>query len=377
RSEFARWGPTTNPSRACRSARPTRSAQRSLPARRCSSKSPWTSPGTPTSLPRSSGGKGRRSKASPSIPAGAVSRKSMMKGALFSASQASTKPPPPMPLLLGAVTPATRAAAIAPSAAVPPARNTAMAASVAWTLSVAAARRGAGTVSVLCPRASGAAESIAGTRPRAPAQVLQREGASGVGAAAGRLESMSPDGLPRAAAAGREKVGPAEGPRPGGGAGPVPSLGFPIPMRFLFVMDPAARMLPDTDPTFAFLRSAQGRGHICLHCEPQDVSLVEGRVVARVRSVTVSSTEPFVTLGSPEVVDLTELDAIFVRKDPPFDTAYLHLTQELDLVKDQTLVVNDPAGLRDANEKLFAFRFARWMPRSRVTRSPEEILHFV
>lgn len=148
-------------------------------------------------------------------------------------------------------------------------------------------------------------------------------------------------------------------------------------MRFLFVMDPAATMLPDKDTTFAFLRSAQGRGHICLHCEPQDVSLVEGRVVARVRSVTVSSTEPFVTLGSPEVVDLTELDAIFVRKDPPFDTAYLHLTQELDLVKDQTLVVNDPAGLRDANEKLFAFRFARWMPRSRVTRSPEEILHFV
>ncbi len=176
---------------------------------------------------------------------------------------------------------------------------------------------------------------------------------------------------------GGKRSAQAGGRRWSGGAEPVPSLGFRIPMRFLFVMDPAATMLPDKDTTFAFLRSAQSRGHTSLHCEPPDVSLVEERVVARARPVTVSSKEPFVTLGSPEVIDLTELDAIFIRKDPPFDTAYLHLTQELDLVKHRTLVVNDPAGLRDANEKLFAFRFARWMPRSRVSRSSEELLSFV
>lgn len=148
-------------------------------------------------------------------------------------------------------------------------------------------------------------------------------------------------------------------------------------MRFLFVMDPAATMLPDKDTTFAFLRSAQTRGHLCLHCEPRDVTLAEGRVIADVRALRVSAEAPFVTLEAPETVELAELDAIFVRKDPPFDTAYLHLTQELDLVKHRTLVVNDPAGLRDANEKLFAFRFARWMPRTLVTRSPGEILRFL
>ncbi len=148
-------------------------------------------------------------------------------------------------------------------------------------------------------------------------------------------------------------------------------------MRFLFVMDPAETMLPDKDTTFAFLRSAQARGHECLHAAPKDLSLDGGDVVVRSRSLTVSDTPPHTSLGEFERHRVAELDAVFIRKDPPFDTDYLHLTQELDLVKHQTLVLNDPAGLRAANEKLFAFHFARWTPRTRVTASPEEILDFV
>ena len=68
---------------------------------------------------------------------------------------------------------------------------------------------------------------------------------------------------------------------------------------------------------------------------------------------------------------------MFIRKDPPFDTAYAHLTQQLDLVKDRTLVLNDPRGLRDANEKLFAFHFSEFMPLSLVSAEPREILEFV
>lgn len=148
-------------------------------------------------------------------------------------------------------------------------------------------------------------------------------------------------------------------------------------MRLLFVMDPAHTMAPDKDTTFAFIESAQKRGHTCLHAEPRDVGLLHDRVQAAARPLSVQRAEPFVELGARALYDLGELDAVFVRKDPPFDTAYLHLTQILDLVKHETLVVNDPAGLRDANEKLFAFRFARWMPRSRVTRDPSEILAFL
>jgi glutathione synthase len=148
-------------------------------------------------------------------------------------------------------------------------------------------------------------------------------------------------------------------------------------MQFLFVMDPAESMLPDKDTTFSFLRAGAARGHTCLHAAPGDISVRGKEVFARARSLAVSDTPPHVTLGEVGQYDVAGLDAVLVRKDPPFDTAYLHLTQELDLVKDRTLVVNDPGALRDANEKLYALRFSEWMPRTLVTRNREEIFQFV
>jgi glutathione synthase len=148
-------------------------------------------------------------------------------------------------------------------------------------------------------------------------------------------------------------------------------------MRFLFVMDPAETMHPSKDTTFAFLRAAGRRGHRSLHCLPHQVSN-EGRSVhACARPIRVSDVLPHVALGDEETLELAELDAVFVRKDPPFDSAYLHLTHQLELVSDSVLVVNDPRGIRDANEKLFAFQFSEWMPRSLVTSYPTEIVAFV
>jgi glutathione synthase len=82
-------------------------------------------------------------------------------------------------------------------------------------------------------------------------------------------------------------------------------------------------------------------------------------------------------LGTETLLEVSGLDAVFVRKDPPLDTAYLHLTQQLDLLHERTLVLNRPQGLRDANEKLFAFHFADWMPASLVTSDRGKILDFV
>jgi len=93
--------------------------------------------------------------------------------------------------------------------------------------------------------------------------------------------------------------------------------------------------------------------------------------------MTVSAAAPHVVLDGALDVDVADVDAVLIRKDPPFDTTYLHLTQTLDLIKHRTLVVNDPAGLRAANEKLFALRFSRWMPRTIVTKSTRAILQFV
>jgi glutathione synthase len=148
-------------------------------------------------------------------------------------------------------------------------------------------------------------------------------------------------------------------------------------MRFLFVMDPAETMTPDKDTTFAFLRGARALGHQSYHCVPQQVSLRGADGLATARPIAVSDTPPHVELGAPERLALTALDAIFIRKDPPFDAQYLYLTQQLDRVKDRVLVMNDPRGVRDANEKLFAFNFQEFTPRSLASASPQEILEFV
>ena len=148
-------------------------------------------------------------------------------------------------------------------------------------------------------------------------------------------------------------------------------------MQFLFVMDPAKRMLPDKDTSFALMRGAQARGHQCLHCLPQQLSHVGREVDARARPITVSDSPPHVTLGDEIRVSVAALDATFIRKDPPFDVAYLHLTQQLDLVKDRTFVINDPRGLRDANEKLFAFHFSELMPKTLVSADTGRIRSFL
>jgi glutathione synthase len=148
-------------------------------------------------------------------------------------------------------------------------------------------------------------------------------------------------------------------------------------MRFLFVMDPAETMHPSKDTTFAFLRAAGRRGHRSFHCLPRQVSNEARHVRARARPIRVSDGEPHVALGEEELVELEALDAVFIRKDPPFDSAYLHLTHQLELVKDRVLVANDPRGIRDANEKLFAFQFSEWMPRSLVTARAADIVAFV
>lgn len=148
-------------------------------------------------------------------------------------------------------------------------------------------------------------------------------------------------------------------------------------MRLLFVMDPAETMAPDKDTTFAFMRGARALGHGTWHCLPQHVSLRGAEGFAHARAITVSDTPPHCQLGAPERLALTSFDAVMIRKDPPFDAAYLYLTQQLDRVKDRVLVVNDPRGVRDANEKLFAFNFDEFTPRSLVSASPREILEFV
>jgi glutathione synthase len=148
-------------------------------------------------------------------------------------------------------------------------------------------------------------------------------------------------------------------------------------MRFVYVMDPMDRVLADKDTTFAFLRASLARGHQSLHCEPRDVYLKDGDVHARVREVTVSDTPPHYTLGEARDVRIADVSAVMVRKDPPFDSEYLYLTLMLERARNRTVIMNDPRGLRDANEKLYTLHFSRHMPRTMVTSDRTRILEFV
>jgi glutathione synthase len=148
-------------------------------------------------------------------------------------------------------------------------------------------------------------------------------------------------------------------------------------MRFVYVMDPMDRVLPDKDTTFAFQRAAQRRGHAALHCEPRDVYVESGDVWASARELTVSDDRPHFSFGSRVEVCLADVDCVLIRKDPPFDSEYLYVTLMLEKLRNRTLVVNDPRGLRDANEKLYTLHFSQHMPRTLVTSDRARIHRFV
>ncbi len=149
-------------------------------------------------------------------------------------------------------------------------------------------------------------------------------------------------------------------------------------MRFVFVMDPVSTVIVDEDTSFALMLEAQSRGHHVDHCMPSDVGLRGQQVIARVRRATMQRDPAApIVLGEPEDLDLAEVDAVFIRKDPPFTDAYLWLTLVLDHLEGHTLVVNSPRGLREANEKLYAHHFPQIVPPTIMTSHKDEIVRFL
>jgi glutathione synthase len=142
-------------------------------------------------------------------------------------------------------------------------------------------------------------------------------------------------------------------------------------------MDPVDRLAWDKDTSFAFMRGAARAGHEVLHTELHQIANRGRELEAVVRPLALHDGPPYLTAGEPHRIEFSSLGAVLVRKDPPFDVAYLRVTQQLDFVKHRVLVMNDPQGLRDANEKMFAFNFSEFMPRSLVSSSPKALLDFM
>jgi glutathione synthase len=142
-------------------------------------------------------------------------------------------------------------------------------------------------------------------------------------------------------------------------------------------MDPIERINIRGDSTFALLLEAQKRGYSISYFTPDKLSLRGEELVAPVQKITVrDEIGDHFTLGEPKREPLTNFDVILLRQEPPFDIAYITSTHLLERIHPKTLVVNDPASVRNAPEKMFVLNFPQLMPPTLVSRDLDEINSF-
>lgn len=144
------------------------------------------------------------------------------------------------------------------------------------------------------------------------------------------------------------------------------------------VMDPISQVKVAKDSSMAMMLEAQSRGYELYYIEMKDLYLTQGRCYATTHKVKVfDDANHWYELSDPQDIPLSELDAVLMRKDPPFDTEFIYATYMLERAEvEGTLIVNKPQSLRDCNEKLFTAWFSDLTPRTLVTRSSDKIRQF-
>lgn len=142
-------------------------------------------------------------------------------------------------------------------------------------------------------------------------------------------------------------------------------------------MDPIEKINIKGDSTFALMLEAQARGHKLLYYTTDRLSQRDGQIFAWVQPVSVRDVAgDHFTLGAVERIDLATTDVVLMRQDPPFDMQYITATHLLERIHPKTLVVNDPAHVRNAPEKIFVTEFPHLMPATLITRDRAEIEAF-
>ena len=159
-------------------------------------------------------------------------------------------------------------------------------------------------------------------------------------------------------------------------------------MKLAFIIDPIAKLDPGHDSTVAMMEAAQILGHEVWITEVHQLSVIDGKALAilsQVQLVPVTlkegkwlSVPQWYELSSPELRCLEDMDAVFMRKDPPVTIRYLYATYILELINpEKTLVINSPQGLREANEKMYTLQFYSVMPETVVSQDKDIIRRFV
>ena len=148
-------------------------------------------------------------------------------------------------------------------------------------------------------------------------------------------------------------------------------------LKVAIQMDPIEHVDIEADSTFALALEAQSRGHSLCYYLPQALSFHDGALTAHARTLEVQRKKgDHARTGDLETIDLAYMDVVLMRQDPPFDMAYITATHLLEHIHPKTLVVNDPAHVRNAPEKLFVTHFPELMPPTLITADAREITAF-
>ncbi|UTO28616.1 glutathione synthase [Bartonella harrusi] len=148
-------------------------------------------------------------------------------------------------------------------------------------------------------------------------------------------------------------------------------------MKIAIQMDHISTIQIQGDTTFALALAAQERGHSLFHYTPDHLSMRDGCIIARLEPLIVNDEEGnHYELGESVRIELMDMDVVLLRQDPPFDLNYITTTHLLERIHSKTLVVNDPAWVRNSPEKIFVTEFPDLMPETLITKDIEEISDF-
>jgi len=159
-------------------------------------------------------------------------------------------------------------------------------------------------------------------------------------------------------------------------------------VKLAFIIDPIAKLDPGHDSSVAMMEAAQQLGHQVWITEANQLSIIGGKAWGYLQAVNLKPVElvaghwqvdsDWYQIGDRILTNLEEMDAVFMRSDPPVTVPYLYTTYILDLIdRDRTLVVNSPQGIRSANEKVYALQFKTVIPETIVSQDKAVIAKFV
>ena len=149
-------------------------------------------------------------------------------------------------------------------------------------------------------------------------------------------------------------------------------------LRMAFVMDPVETINTEKDTTYVLMLEAQSRGHEVLYLELKDLYVKNAKPYGSASRITLKRGADYYKLGKRETVEMDSFDAVWMRKDPPFNQDYIYATYILSLIdQTKTRVINDPRGIRESNEKLYTLYFPEWIPDSVVTKDIAQLNKFL